>query len=150
MQVEIKQNIQCDEDKVFIECAQITPKIKELAKIIKQFHEQLEVQFHKHILKIELNDILYAESVDGKTFLYSKENIYLYKYSLTQLESQLKTMYFVRISKNTLLNINALKSVEPYINHRLKAYLSNGETLLISRNYIQDVKTYFERKESYL
>ena len=67
MQVEIKQNIQCDEDKVFIECAQITSKIKELAKIIKQFHEQLEVQFHKHILKIELNDILYAESVDGKT-----------------------------------------------------------------------------------
>lgn len=150
MKIEIKQDIQFMEDKVLIQCNQITPKINELAKIIKQFDEQLEVQLNEHTLKIELDSILYAESVDGKTFLYSKEKIYLYKYSLTHLENQLKSMYFVRISKNTLLNMNTLKSVKPHVNHRLKAYLNNGETLLISRNYIQDVKKYFERKESHL
>ncbi len=80
------------------------------------------------------------ETVDSKTFLYTKEHTYLCRQSLTTLEDRLKHMTFVRVSKSCILNISHLKCVAPFVNHRLKAELTNGEQLIISRNYIDALK----------
>ena len=83
----------------------------------------------------------------GYGALYSEQEVYCYKGTLTKLEEELKTTSFLRISKTTLLNVRYLNYVKPYANHRLKATLTNGESLLISRNYIQDLKEYLRNSE---
>lgn len=47
--------------------------------------------------------------------------------TLSSLEEYLYHTSFVRISKNCLMNTAKLKYVQPYVNHRMKAELENGE-----------------------
>lgn len=77
------------------------------------------------------------DSADGRTFLYQKESVYECRDTLVVLENKLKKTTFVRISKNCILNTTYLDHVEPLFNHRLKAVLSNGEALVVTRSYVE-------------
>lgn len=71
--------------------------------------------------------------------MYDKANSYLCKKSLLALEESLDNTPFARVSKNCLLNTLYLRCVETYPNYRLKAELDNGEQIIISRNYIDNL-----------
>ena len=93
---------------------------------------------------IALEDIYYIDCVDGKTFLYSQEQVYESKERLNTLEEKLGSTSFTRISKNCILNCMYLKSVSPLWNHRMEATLASGEKLVITRNYIGSLKEKLE------
>lgn len=147
MKIEIDENVSYTEEIVKIQCRRKTSRIHKLASMIQQFGMRIEAQIKEGIVQVDVNDIMYAETIDRKTFLYSEQEVYCYKGTLTKLEEELKTTSFLRISKTTLLNVRYLNYVKPYANHRLKATLTNGESLLISRNYIQDLKEYLRNSE---
>lgn len=90
--------------------------------------------------KINIYDIFYIESVDRKTFIYTKENVYCSKNKLYMFSTELPESDFVQISKSCILNINVLECVKALINSKMEATLLNGEKLIISRNYIPKVK----------
>ena len=90
--------------------------------------------------KLYETDLYYADTVGGKTFLYTEEEVYETTESLSGIEHSLKGKQFVRISKNCLINIDFLMRVEPYSNHRLLAQMKNGEKLMVGRTYIQELK----------
>ena len=85
---------------------------------------------------IPLDEILYFDTTDRKTFLYTNKQVYECRKALIEVENELSNTTVIRISKETLLNTTALVNVRPYPNHRLMAELSNGENLIISRKYI--------------
>ena len=86
-------------------------------------------------------DIYYIDTVDGNTFFYTKDEVCETKDSLSTVEQNIRGRQFVRISKNCIINIDYLQKVTPYTNHRLLAYMKNGEKLIVGRTYIQDLKT---------
>lgn len=131
MKVEIDENIEYTEEIARLQCRYKTTRIRKLAYMIQQFGMQIEVSKEEKTIQVDVDDILYAETVDRKTFLYSDNEIYYYKGTLTKLEEELKVTSFLRISKTTLLNVRYLNYVKPYVNHRLKATLTNGEYLII-------------------
>lgn len=88
------------------------------------------------IFLIPLDEILYFDTTDRKTFLYTNKQVYECRKALIEVENELSNTTVIRISKETLLNTTALVNVRPYPNHRLMAELSNGENLIISRKYI--------------
>jgi len=90
--------------------------------------------------KLYKTDLYYADTVEGKTFLYTANEVYEITESLSGIEQRLKGNQFVRISKNCLINIDFLKKVEPYSNHRLLAHMKNGEKLIVGRTYIPELK----------
>lgn len=95
-------------------------------------------------IQLSMDSIIYAETVDRKTYVYDDKKIYVYKESLVKLEQLLAHGSFLRVSKTTILNMHHLYSIKPYVNHRLLATLSNNETLLISRSYIKNLKEYLK------
>jgi len=90
--------------------------------------------------KLYETDLYYADTVEGKTFLYTENEVYETSASLSGIEQTLKGNHFVRISKNCLINIDFLARVEPYSNHRLLAHMKNKEKLIVGRTYIQELK----------
>lgn len=99
-----------------------------------------EVRFHRtrifKLYQIPLNEVLYFETVDKKTFMYTHHKIFECKMTLSAIEQDLIRSNVVRISKTALLNISCLVCVKPYPNHRLLAELNNEENLIVSRKYI--------------
>lgn len=89
---------------------------------------------------LNIYDIFYIESVERKTFIYTKDQIYRSSKKLYQLFDELKEFGFVQINKACILNIDVLESVETIFNSRLKAKLINGEQVIITRTYIPEIK----------
>ncbi len=92
------------------------------------------------MFKLDTKEIFYIESVDNKTFIYCKNNIYETKQKLYELEEILKGTKFFRCSKSMILNIGKIRSVSPSVNSRFEAKLVNGETAIISRQYVPTLK----------
>lgn len=90
--------------------------------------------------KIYYHDILYIESVDKKSFLYTTDRVFLIKEKLFELEEHLEAHDYVRISKSMILNIDSIAFISPKTSGRFEASLKNEEKVMISRFYIQALK----------
>lgn len=90
--------------------------------------------------KVLVSDIFYIESVDKRTFIYTRNMIFRSEKRLYQLENELKEYDFVKVNRNCLVNINELVHIKALSNSRLEAELSNGEKIIVSRTYIPEIK----------
>ncbi len=90
--------------------------------------------------KVFMPDIFYIESVDKRTFIYTRDMVFRSEKRLYQLENELKEYDFVKVSRNCLVNINELIHIKALANSRLEAELSNGEKIIVSRTYIPEIK----------
>ena len=86
------------------------------------------------------SDIYYFESVDEKVFAYDKTDIYQIKERLYELESLLSTRGFSRVSISVIVNRHYIDHFKSSLNGRIEAKLSNGEAIIVSRNYVKDLK----------
>ena len=90
---------------------------------------------------VYVSQILYIEAVDRDVFAYKASGVYRIRNTLYELEDDLKEKLFVRISKSTIVNIKAIKSIAPEDFRRIKLFLSNGEYLVVSRSYANGFKS---------
>ncbi|MCH5251822.1 MAG: LytTR family transcriptional regulator DNA-binding domain-containing protein [Lachnospiraceae bacterium] len=140
MKVKIKVQPDIAETEVDILCQEADMKIKRLASYIQQFSKSISCYQDNRKFQIPLHQILYLETIDGKTFLYTKEEVYQCKGNFVSLEAFFQKSCFTRISRNVIVNVKRIQYVEPYENHRLVVMMSNGEKILAGRTYIRKLK----------
>lgn len=92
------------------------------------------------ICLVELAEIYYFESVDDKVFAYAENDVVEVKWKLYELEERLAGGDFIRIAKSMILNLSKVKRFAPYMGGRFEALLENGEKVLISRQYVPELK----------
>ena len=122
------------EPEIDIRYSSMTQPLNRIVQYIRQQEYLIQGIFEKKLYQIPLNEVLYFETVDKKTFMYTQQKIFECKKTLSAIEQDLIRSNVVRISKTVLLNISCL--VKPYPNHRLLAELNNEENLIVSRKYI--------------
>lgn len=144
MQVIVNENQNAAELQVVINCKERDFKVQKIESYCHQLSVSLNVVSKGTSCRISAEDILYVENVDRRTFLYTREDVYEMKEPLYKIAEQLQHTGIVRISKNCLLNVDSLERISPFNNHRFEATLVNGEKLLISRNYIEDIRKKLE------
>jgi DNA-binding LytR/AlgR family response regulator len=98
----------------------------------------------QHIL--EVTDIVYIDSTDKRTFLYTATGVFESPFKLYELEAKLTDCDFMRASKSSLFNINHIQSIEPDFDRRLVMTMTGGNKLIVSRQYAAAVK---EKLENY-
>ncbi len=79
--------------------------------------------------------VLYADTADKRTFLYTAEGVYETELRLWELEERLRARDFFRASKSALVNFNAIKSLRPDMGGRIRLAMDNGEAVYVSRQY---------------
>ena len=87
----------------------------------------------------KLTQIYYIESVDKRTYVYTKDGCYESRDRLYELEEKLGT-YYVRISKSMIVNLRKIRNVSAEPGGRMVAVLLNDERVIISRSYVKDIK----------
>ena len=88
---------------------------------------------------INVSALYYIESVDKKSFVYTKQNCYETRLRLYELEETLGA-YFLRVSKSMIVNLRKIKGVKSDISGRMEATLLNDEKIVISRSYVKEIK----------
>ena len=140
MDVEIEQVGRERKEQVLIRCHAVTEEVREIAAFVKSRQGRLTGMKDSRQHEIAVSDIYYFESVDGKTFLYTKEQVYETAYRIYELESMLRSKNFLRVSKSMLLNLMKIRSIQSALNGRFAAVLLSGEEVIISRNYVKGLK----------
>ena len=125
---------------VVIKCRQIDDEIMRLKCHIELFDRKLQAKKDNEWYFINSSDVLYFESVENRTFLYTEDDVMEVKQRLYELEVILSDKDFLRISKSQIVNINKVKSLKPELNRTILATMCNGEQLNISRKYVQAIR----------
>ena len=139
MKIIIEELQNNEEEQISIKCRSMTP---EILKILDSFKAQniLIVYSGNEIYRIESSSIYYIETVDNRSFLYCDNNVYESKNKLFELEEKLSGNDFLRISKSVIVNLSKIKKLIPALSGRFEAVLMNDFKVIISRQYVSELK----------
>ena len=125
---------------IVIHCREIDNEVMRLKAHIELFDRKLRAKSDNEHYFVNLSEVLYFESVEGRTFLYTRDDVMEIDRRLYELEDILSDKDFIRISKSLIVNSNKIRSLKPELNRTILVTMSNGECLCISRKYVKAVK----------
>ncbi len=125
---------------ISIVCRQLTPEIEKIIATLRMMNHQLPVRKDDEIHLLDLAHVLYIESVDRKCFIYTDGEVYESNFRLYELEQQLEECGFFRVSKSFLIHLQKIQSLKSEINRKIRITLSNGEQIIVSRQYADELK----------
>lgn len=147
LDVKISKIPEAETELVDIRCHEETDAVREIADFVRSRQGQLTGMLEGRQYAVAVTEIMYIESVDNRTFIYTGTKVYESKQRIYELEDILKPKHFLRISKAALVNLMKISSVKPALGGRFSAVLSNGEEIIISRKYVADLKKTLKGEE---
>ncbi len=128
------------EDELILQYRNVTPEVEHILCFFNREQSKLIGWQDKTKIVIHFSDILYLESVDGKTFACTNDAVLRVDYTLARLEQLLCGINFFRCSKSIILNIDKIKCLRSLPSNRIDATLISDEHILISRTYASDFR----------
>ncbi len=128
------------EDEVILRYCQMTPEVERIWKLLHGTQGKLTGWKEKTRVVLEVDKILYIESVDGRTFAYTSEDVFAMDDTLNKLERFLDAVNFFRCSKSMIINIDKVQSLKSLPSNRIDAVMCNGEHVMISRTYASNFR----------
>ncbi len=121
-------------------CKQLTPDIEKLLATLRMMNHQLTVRKDSEIYLLDIVQVIYIESIDRKCFVYTAKEIYESDFKLYELEKRLEEYGFFRVSKSCLIHLQNIQSLKADINRKVRVTMSNGEQIMASRQYADELK----------
>ena len=135
--MEVKIVSEKEKTLVTIECPCVTPQIHKLKEYIQMYAGKIWASADTVKKQVSIQDILYFESVDSKTFLYTCKDVLEIPERLYELETILADYGFLRCSKSIIVNLNQIDTLTPELNRSILATMHGGDQITISRRYVK-------------
>lgn len=140
MNVTITENPALDDIEVAVACPRIDDRVQRIVASLSAFDRKLVGERDGATFRLDVDNACYAETVDGRTFLYTEDEVYQTPLKLYELEDKLAGTEFIRASKQMLVNFDHVEAIRPALNARLQLLLDNGESVVVSRQYAPAIK----------
>ncbi|HIV87653.1 MAG TPA: LytTR family transcriptional regulator DNA-binding domain-containing protein [Candidatus Pygmaiobacter gallistercoris] len=140
MKIEIKVEEQLGEMEVEIRCRQLTAEVERILAALRMMNNQLTGKRDGELHLINIDAVIYIESVDRHTFLYTDDAVYESDLKLYELEQRLEEAGFCRVSRSCLIQLRQIRSLRAELDRKLRVTLSSGEQIIASRQYADELK----------
>ncbi len=140
MKISVREIDSCEEEEIIIKCHEMNDDILDLVRRLKMNQDRLTAYADDRVYRIPFSDVFYFETVDSKAFLYCEDRVYETKLKLYEFEDLTRAGKFFRASKSTIINTTKISHVKPSMSGRFEVYLKNGECVLVSRQYVPELK----------
>lgn len=140
MKITLEQ-IDTGSEEVVIRYKQMTERIEELVRYLETQGARLPAFKDGQQHMISVSDIIYLESVEGMTFLYTENEVYKINMTLMSFESIYANEGFFRCSKAMVLNIYRIRRLKSISGSRIDAVMDNEEHIIISRRYSKALRS---------
>lgn len=140
MKITINIDEKIQETEIKISCNQLTYEVENLIATLRMLNQQMLVSKENENFLLDVNEISYIEAVDRKTFVYTEDDIYESKLKLYEMEEKLWQSGFIRISKSCLVRLKYIKSIKNDVERKLRLTMKNGEQIIVSRQYAEEIK----------
>lgn len=141
MKIEINVDERAEDLKISVTCRQLTPEVEKLLATLRMMNHQLTVRKDDEIYFLDITRVIYIESVDRKCYVYTAGEVYESDFKLYELEQQLTEYGFLRASKSLLIRLQSIQSLKADLNRKIRVTMSNGEQIIASRQYADELKT---------
>ena len=140
MKITLNQDPAFPETEVIINCPQADEDILLLVAMLRIHQKKLVgiLEGGRHLLDVK--DILYIDTADKRTFLYTGTAVYESALRLYELENNLKELDFLRVGRSAIVNFRKIRSIRPELGGRLLVTMDNGEQVYVSRQYAGEMK----------
>ncbi|GFI45664.1 putative HTH-type transcriptional regulator [Lachnospiraceae bacterium] len=140
MKIVINVNEEATDLEIAISCSRLTPEIERILATLRILEKQLMVSREGETYLLDVSKVVYLESVDRKTFVYTLREVYESSLKLYELEQQLGECGFFRASKSCLVQLRFVRSLRADLGRKIKVTLENGEQIMVSRMYAEELK----------
>lgn len=128
-----------EEDEIIVRCASLDERVLKLIQSLRT-EDKLTGYIEDKIVKLSLKEIYYFEAVDNKVFSYTAKETFEIHKKLYEIEQEFEHTDFLRISKSVIVNVSKIAYVKPIFNGRFEAKLKNDEKVIVSRQYVTELK----------
>lgn len=128
-----------EQESAIIRAVSMTAEIQSAIDLLESGNDSIAVTKDDKKYLCKVNAIYYVESVDKRTYVYTKDTCYESKLRLYELE-ELLGKYYARCSKSMIINLKKLRHVNSELGGRMIATLLNDEEVVISRSYVKEIK----------
>ena len=125
---------------VIIRAPHLNNDIERMVAMMRMIDMQIAVRKDNETVLLDTDKILYVEAVDRKTFVYTNADTYESELKLYELEQQLVERDFLRISKQSIVNLRKIRSLKTDVNRKIRITLQNGEQIVVSRMYSDELR----------
>jgi len=140
LKITIYEDPNTTETEISIVCSKVTNELEEIVANISLIGLTFAGKKQGETFFIPIKDIFYFESVDGTVFFYTEKEVFEAAAKLYKIEESLHHVKFVRVSKTVIVNLEKMQSIKKSENSRLVATLINKEKVLVSRQYVPEIK----------
>ena len=130
-----------EEDTIIIRCTSPDQQLISMLLSFQNSSTELIGYLDNKIVRLNYSDVYYFEANENRVFAYCHSDVYEIKYKLYELENQFSSLDFARCSKSMIVNLEKIEYLSPLFSGKMEAHLKNGENVIISRQYIRDLKT---------
>ncbi|MBR3629685.1 MAG: LytTR family transcriptional regulator DNA-binding domain-containing protein [Oscillospiraceae bacterium] len=129
-----------EEEEVIIRCQELDDDLLRLINQLKSGKARITGYQGSMLRQLLPKEIYYFESVDNKVFAYCEQEVFEVKEKLYEIEARFQQTDFLRISKSVIVNVSLIESIAPMLGSRLEATMQNSEKVIISRQYVPELK----------
>lgn len=140
MKIQINEREEQEELEVIINCRKANEQVMKMVTMMHVYDSKITGIKNGETYILDAAKILYIDTVDKKTFFYTKGDIYETPLKLYELEERLAGCDFFRASKSSIVNFNQIHSLRPDFGGRMLLMMNNGEKLYVSRQYVSVIK----------
>lgn len=140
MKISINVEEEIKDIEVVISCSRLTPEIEKVLATLRMMERQLLVKKGEETYILDVSKVIYLESVDRRTFVYTRENVYESGFKLYELEQQLEECGFFRASKSCVVALRYIRSLKTDVSRKIKVTMENGEQIMVSRQYAEELR----------
>lgn len=110
-----------------------------ISRIEHRASKLLKLKQGQRVLQLQIDDIIYFETLDRKLKVNTKDKVYLVDNKINDLEKRLENQGFFRIHKSYLINLALIKEYD-----QNSVTMQNGEIAYISRLKSKIFKTQYQ------
>ncbi len=140
MKISVNVDPDCTDTEIIIKCSSITDETENIIAALQFAENQLTVTNNGETHLLSISKIMYIESVERKTFVYTEKDCYESKLKLYEIDEQLCNKNFLRISKSCIVQLKYIRSLKAEFNRKIRITLENNEQLIASRQYAIELK----------
>lgn len=143
MKISINIDPALTDTEIVINCGSITAETENIIAALRMANNQLAATKDGEAHILDLSNIAYIETVDRRTFVYTENDCYESKMKLYEMDNILCNPCgsgFFRISKSCIVRLKYIRTLKADIERRVRITLENGEQLIVSRQYADELK----------
>ena len=130
------EHVPLEENEVILRCPHLDQEMLWVLSALRSGLQKLCAWDDRcQVTLLSPGEVVYCESVDDRTFLYTPAAVYQTALSLAELEGRYGSLGFFRAGKSSIVNLHRVRALKSQPGGRIEVTLETGEKLVVSRHY---------------